>query len=94
MSSYRSAFLVLAVIATCCASIFPYFQERLLGYQGLLVKVALGPILFVALIGICFWISKGSKHCWWLALLGPAAFGPLLLVLYTFVCWKIRGFAP
>lgn len=94
MNPARSFFLVLAVIATCTASALPYFQDRVLGYHGLFVGVAMGPMVYVGLIGLCFWISQGNKNVWWLAVLGPVCLGPLLLTLYSFVCWKLRGFAP
>lgn len=84
----------MAIIAACIAATFPYFQDKIFGYEGLILGMILSPILYVLFFGIAIWLSKGSKTCWWLAILSPLAFSPILLVIYTFICWKIHGFAP
>jgi hypothetical protein len=77
------------------ATIEPYFWEEITRYKGsLMVGNVLGPVLYVASVFALLWLTVGSRKCWLLLILAPICFGPLLLTLYTFVCWKFRGFAP
>jgi hypothetical protein len=94
MKQHRSPFFLISIIAACIAAAFPYFQDKIFGYGWLILGMILSPFFYVLFFGIAIWLSKGSKTCWWLATLIPVAFGPISLVIYSLICWKIHGFAP
>jgi len=94
-STLRTVLCIITVVGAVLASFFPYFFEELFHYKGsIIIEVIGGPILYIIFVALAFWISGMSNKCWWLLITSPICFGPLILTVYAFISWKLKGFAP
>jgi hypothetical protein len=87
--------LFFSLISTTVA-FMPYYWNSLFGDAS--------PIYIEEGIPVCLWIisvlilnifrTKKIMYFWWVWLSVPFCFLPLATTLFTFICWKLKGFAP
>jgi hypothetical protein len=91
-SSYWTA--VVLLFATSC---LPYIWSRVTVYKlssvvGDFVSAALWLIVFLFIL-LTFTEYRGLRR-WWPAITAPIALFPAARTIFTFIVWKLHGFAP
>jgi hypothetical protein len=84
------------VSAACMVACLPYLWMDVFGWEASsIVGDFLPALLWVVLFGLTYSLAGASKKRRWLPLLsGPLALWPAAVTLFTFLMWKLHGFAP
>jgi len=93
----RKALYWITITLLIAAAFLPYVWNRSMGYR---VSSTIGDFssavlwfMALAVILIRFKEYKGLRR-WWPVITGPIALMPAVTTIFTFVIWKLRGFAP
>jgi hypothetical protein len=93
----RRTFYWIAVTLLFMAAILPYVWNRLVGYKVSSIVGDFGSAvlwLIVLLVILLQFTEYRGLRRWWPALTAPIALFPAATTVFTFVVWKLRGFAP
>lgn len=82
----------------CACSVLPYFLTRVpVDYAIRLNPFVLffaGPFVWLALVFATLLAGRWDRRIWWLFILFPVAFGPILFILLMVFVSFITGLAP
>jgi hypothetical protein len=82
----------------CASSLLPYFLSRIpvdyaVKFNPFLLFF-LGPLVWLMLVLATLLVGKWNRKIWWLFILFPVAFGPILFILLMVVVSFLTGLAP
>jgi polyferredoxin len=95
--SRRKVLYWTAVVLLLAATFLPYVWTRLTGFKlssvvGDFGSAALWLILLLVIL-FHFTEYRGLRR-WWPTITAPIALFPTATTIFTFIVWKLRGFAP
>lgn len=85
-------------VLTCASSLLPYLLSHLpLDYAIRLNPLALffaGPAVWLVMVFATLSVGGWERRLWWLLILFPVAFGPLLSILFMVFISLFTGLRP